>query len=253
MRNRNNQISFFIILLTIIMLPFRVMAIREPKPTAIDSRIRVMTYSPNDVFKFTGYYNYQGCIELDKGEEIVNLSMGDPNAWFIQEFGNRIFIKPIKDDATTNMLLITNKRTYFFELHAEEVQNINDSNMIFNVKFLYPDNEKSNNTNLVSLTSEVDLSHPENYNFYYTISGHQEIAPIKIFDDGDFTYIYFRDKNVAMPTVYIVDDRKKESLVNFRISTKNPNLMIVEQVSLRLSLRLGRKVVYVFNEALLSK
>ncbi|WP_370664236.1 P-type conjugative transfer protein VirB9 [Candidatus Orientia mediorientalis] len=243
---------FFILLLTII-LPLKVVAIREPKPTAIDSRIRVITYSPNDVFKFTGYYNYQGCIELDKGEEVINLSMGDPNAWFIQEFGNRIFIKPIKDDATTNMLLITNKRTYFFELHAEEVQNITDSNMIFYVKFLYPDNEKSNNINSASLTSEPDLAHPENYNFYYTISGHQEIAPIKIFDDGDFTYIYFRDKNAAMPTVYVIDDRRKESLANFRISTKHPNLMIIEQVAPRLSLKLGKKVVYVFNEVLLQK
>ena len=48
-------------------------AIRESRPTPIDSRIRVMVYNPNDVFKFTGYYGYQASIELAKDEEVVTL------------------------------------------------------------------------------------------------------------------------------------------------------------------------------------
>jgi type IV secretion system protein VirB9 len=52
-------------------------AIRESRPTPIDSRIRVMVYHPNDVFKFTGYYGYQASIELADSEEVVSISMGD--------------------------------------------------------------------------------------------------------------------------------------------------------------------------------
>ena len=90
-------------------------AIRESRPTPGDPRIRVMVYSPDDVFKFTGYYGYQASIELAKDEEVVNVSMGDSTSWQIVPSGNRIFIKPMEKDATTNMTLITNKRTYFFE------------------------------------------------------------------------------------------------------------------------------------------
>ena len=35
----------------------------------------------------------------------------------------------------------------------------------------------------------------DKYNFNYTISGDDSIAPIKVFDDGVFTYFEFKDKN----------------------------------------------------------
>ena len=31
------------------------------------------------------------------------------------------------------------------------------------------------------------------YNFNYTFSGPDEIAPVKVFDDGEFTYFEFRN------------------------------------------------------------
>ena len=65
-----------------------VFSISEPRPTAIDSRIRVMNYSPNDVFKFTGYYNYQASIEFARGEEVKHISMGDTQGWQIIPSGN---------------------------------------------------------------------------------------------------------------------------------------------------------------------
>jgi type IV secretion system protein VirB9 len=184
-------------------------AIRESRPTAVDSRIRVIVYSPDDVFKFTGYYGFQASIELAKGEEVVNISMGDTTAWQIVPSGSRIFLKPIEQDATTNMTLITNKRTYFFELYAEDAQDIRDPNMVFNVRFLYPDEEEGDSMSLRSFAREVsgpDMSHPEKYNFNYSISGHEDIAPIKVFDDGEFTYLQFRDKNAEIPAIFAVDE-----------------------------------------------
>ena len=83
-------------------------AIRESRPMPVDSRMRVMIYNPDDVFKFVGYYGYQASIELAKDEEVVNISMGDTTSWQIVPSGNRIFIKPMEQDATTNMTIITN-------------------------------------------------------------------------------------------------------------------------------------------------
>lgn len=237
-------------LISLVFYANAVFAIRESRPTPIDSRIRIMVYSPDDVFKFIGYYGYQASIELSKEEEVVSISMGDTTAWQIVPAGNRIFIKPMEADATTNMTLITDKRTYFFELYAEETDNIRDPDMVFNVKFIYPDQEeeehlKSYNTTL----SGPDLQHPEKYNFNYSISGNEEIAPIKIFDDGDFTYLQFRDKNAEIPAIFAVDENLRESMVNYRLDPNNSNIIIVEQVFRKLSIRHGKKIVCVFNES----
>lgn len=243
-------------LLTFVILLFfnlDALAIRESRPTPTDHRIRVMVYNPNDVFKFTGYYGYQATIELGNGEEVISVSMGDTTSWQIVPAGSRIFIKPVEQDATTNMTLITNKRTYFFELYAQETTDIRDPEMVFNVKFLYPDEQEEDHVKLFSSNaatglSEPDLAHPEKFNFYYSISGNEEVAPIKIFDDGEFTYMQFRDKNMEIPAIFAVDEDLRESMVNFKLDPSNSNLIIIEQVFQKLTLRSGKKIACVFNE-----
>ncbi len=225
-------------------------ALRESRPTPTDSRIRIMIYNPDDVFKFIGYYNYQASIELAKDEEVISVSMGDTTSWQVVPAGYRIFIKPIEKDATTNMTLITNKRTYFFELYAEETLDIRDPGMVFNVKFLYPDEEEEEHLQVLAQNNNntPDLAKPEKLNFLYSLSGHEEIAPIKIFDDGEYTYMQFRDKNNEIPAIFAVDENLRESMVNFRPDPTNSNLIIIDHVFPKLSLRAGKKVTCVFNE-----
>jgi type IV secretion system protein VirB9 len=244
------KIKFAFTFLALITFAIDASAIRESRPAAIDSRIRVMIYNPDDVFKFIGYYGYQASIELAKDESIVSISMGDTTSWQIVPAGNRIFIKPVEQDATTNMTLITNKRTYFFELYAAETQDIRDPDMVFNVKFIYPDEEESEHLKTYSSSSgNPDLTHPEKYNFNYSISGNEEIAPIKIFDDGEFTYLQFRDKNAELPAIFAVDEELRESMVNYRLAPDNSNVVIIEQVFKKLSVRHGKKIVCIFNES----
>ena len=240
-----------VIFLILILSTTSVLAIRESRPMPIDSRIRVMIYNPDDVFKFTGYYGYQASIELAKDEEIISISMGDTTSWQIVPSGYRIFIKPMEPDATTNMTLITNKRTYFFELYAEETLDIRDPGMVFNVKFIYPDEEDEDHIRVFtkSSSSGPDLNQPENLNFLYSISGNEEVAPIKIFDDGEFTYLQFRDKNNEIPGIFAVDEDLRESMVNFRLDPKDNNLVVIEEVFKKLTLRVGKKIVCVYNEA----
>lgn len=249
----HNHLIKVLLIITLFTIHNQAFAIRESRPTPMDSRIRVMVYNANDVFKFTGAYGYQASIELAKDEEVVSISMGDTTGWQIIPSGNRIFIKPVEPDATTNMTLITNKRTYFFELYAEEVNDIRTPGMVFNLKFLYPDEEdeeyvKSYSSSAVA-TSAPDLIHPEKYNLNYYISGDEEIAPIEIFDDGEFTYLQFRSKNNDIPAIFSVDEDLRESMTNYRLSTEKANLIIIEQVFPKLSIRHGKKVVCVFNES----
>jgi type IV secretion system protein VirB9 len=229
-----------------------VFAVIEPRPLGTDPRLTTMNYNPDDVFKYTGYYGYQASIELAKDEEIISISMGDTTSWQIVTAGHRIFIKPMEQDADTNMTLITNKRTYFFELEAKETLDIRDPNLTFNVKFIYPDDETDSSGHMqtyATSSASPDLSHPEKYNFNYSISGNEEIAPIKIFDDGEFTYLQFRDKNAEIPAIFAVDEALRESMVNYRLAQDNPNMVIIEQVFPKLSIRKGKKVTCVFNES----
>jgi hypothetical protein len=55
----------FLLVIYLITTTLTAYAIREPRATSIDSRIRVLVYHPNDVFKYTGYYGYQGSIQLN--------------------------------------------------------------------------------------------------------------------------------------------------------------------------------------------
>lgn len=222
-------------------------AIREPRATSMDSRIRVMTYNPHDVFKYIGYYGYQGNIELEKDETVETISMGETVSWQIVPSGNRIFLKPIEQDATTNMTLITNKRVYFFELHAKEAKDINDPGLVFAVKFLYP-GSTSGSMDLAHHVDPIipDLSIKEKYNFKYTISGSEIAAPIKIFDDGKFTFFQFKGKSAPVPAFFSVDSKGNESIVNYQVAG---DYIVLEMVAPQFTLRYGGEITCVFNES----
>jgi type IV secretion system protein VirB9 len=240
---KSNKLLIAIILL----LSIKAYAIREPRATFMDSRIRVMAYNSNDVFRYTGYYNYQGSIEFEEGETIETISMGDTISWQIVPSGNRMFLKPIEHNATTNMTVITNLRLYFFELHAREATDINDPGLVFIVKFLYPDSKGSMmNFAQRSIPVGPDLTRPEKYNFNYTVSGSEAIAPLKIFDDGQFTYFEFKEKNAPLPAFFTVDKKGNESIVNYQAVD---NYIVLEMVASQVTLRYGDEITCVFNEA----
>ncbi|MDG1286069.1 MAG: P-type conjugative transfer protein VirB9 [Rickettsiales bacterium] len=222
-------------------------ALKSPRPQGVDGRIHTIMYAPDEVFKFTGHYGYQSSILLDVGEEIQTISMGDSVPWQITPSGNRIFLKPVEQDAQTNMTLLTNKRTYLFELHAEEAESIEDPNLIWVMKFIYPTQTFVSKKKKKEKLRKPEIDGYENFNFNYSIRGSQIFAPVKIYDDGEFTYFEFRDKNASIPAFYHVDAQNNEALINFRA---RGDKIIVERVSSRFTLRHGNEIVCVYNEAL---
>ena len=220
---------------------------REPIPIKRDHRVRTVSYQPDDVFRFTGHYGFQSTIEFEADEEIVTISMGDSTGWQINPIGNRLFLKPIDQDATTNMTLLTSKRTYLFELHAREAFAIDDEAMLFVMRFIYPGQASS--TLLTTFNDDVPigkaLETPEAFNFAYTLSGPELLSPIRIFDDGEFTYFEFLNLNADIPAFFLVDSNNEESLINYRV---RGNYIVVERVAEKFTLRYGKQIVCAFNE-----
>ncbi|MDN5247806.1 MAG: P-type conjugative transfer protein VirB9 [Wolbachia endosymbiont of Tyrophagus putrescentiae] len=236
-----------------------VLAKQEPRSIAGDEHIKVINYNPQAIHKYTGFYGYQSSILFEEGEAIENLSMGDPTGWQLLPQGNRLFIKPIDDIAETNATIITNKRVYYFEFHAEEATGLDDPRLAYEVRFIYPTLSggtmyTSSDGNVFSQTNHTtipDLSDVEiakkGLNFNYSIShvkGSESIIPIKVFDDGKFTYLQFKKVNSDFPAVFMVDSKGYESLVNFRTVD---NYLIIERVSSVFTLRNGSNVVCLFN------
>jgi type IV secretion system protein VirB9 len=226
-------------------------ATREARALPTDHRVRTIMYQPDEVYKMTGHYRYESSIEFGRDEEIKTISMGDSTAWMMNPSGNRLFLKPIEQDATTNMTLITNKHTYLFELHARETDDIDDANMVFIMRFVYPDGiDIQNGGHYLDTVPEPNLAEdPSKYNLNYTISGSEEIAPLRIFDDGEFTFFQFRDKNAEVPGFFWVDEQGNENILNYRT---RGDYIVVERVVSRYTLRHGSNLVCVFNEARLS-
>lgn len=242
-------------------------------PMAVDSRVRTFVYGENEVFQVGTSYGYQTTIEFAKNETVQTISLGDSVVWQIIPVDNRIFIKPLLEEAHTNMSVITNKRSYQFELSALPSDDIK---IIYIARFYYPDRdfelayatsnsiyeEKRNISNFrpdiasendetldFTPNSRKDTSPSKsslNYNFNYSLEGPDSIAPIKVFDDGRSTFFKFRD-NMEIPTVAAIDSNRAEK----KLSTERVgDFLRVNGIAREFVLRLGKDKVKVFNDSL---
>jgi len=231
-----------------------VKALQLPRLINSETKFRSYIYNPSEVYGYIGHYYYQGYIEFGKDESIKTITIGNSNAWFVKQLRNRLFLKPVEDNADTNLTVITNKKVYQFQLMAKDAKDNNDENLVFSVKFIYPEVE---NKNIIQfgdsskiISQEPDLEDLDKYNFDYDITGVPTISPIKMFDDGKFTYLQFSE-NSAVPAILAVDPTTGfESMVNYRVTKK---YFIIEQTSAQFSLRHGEDIVCIYNNKELRK
>lgn len=241
-------IRSFAILLGLSLWTQEAVAIREARPIAGDTRLRTMVYTPDDVFLYNGFLGYQASIEFAHDEEVENVSMGDSTSWQIVPEGKRMFLKPSEPSSPTNMTVLTNRRIYQFEMHVKEAESINDPDMVFAIRFIYPDDGMQASIQHFSSQTGPDLTvDSHKFNFHYKINGSSVVSPLMIFDDGEFTYFKFKNKNAEIPAFFSVDPDGNESLVNYRISGE---YVIIERVTSQFTLRSGSEVVCVFNETM---
>lgn len=228
-------------------------SIIEALPLAHNPRIRTFVYKEDFIYRFIGNYEYQSMIQFEAGEEIKTISMGDTAGWEMVPSGNRLFMRPKTKKANTLMTLITNKRLYQFILEARNATSVNDPDVVIEARFLYADTGNLSSLEIYEGDNEdlvPDLEEPGNYNFEYTYSGAENIAPVKVFDDEEFTYFEFPNKNAELPAIFYVDSNGYEGIVNFKSSG---DYVIVERVNDLFTLRNGDDTICVFNERIYSR
>lgn len=216
-----------------------------------DSRFKLFPFLENGVYEVIALFDNTTYIEFEEGEIVGSITNPKEEYWQFAPKENRLFFRPIASDADTQITVMTNKRIYFFEMYAKEPDGNFDDDYTFYYQFSYPSAEEQKTIRRYSksILPNIDLN-PEQYNFNYTITGQPSLYPLKIFDDGEFTYFEFRDKGGVLPAIFTVDTGNYESLVNFRMIG---NYLVIEAISPRFTLRNGMDIVCVFNENIYEK
>jgi len=261
--NKSLKILLLIILLFATSFSF-CFAEDETIPLTTDSRIRTLVYNSNEVYQLKFHYGFQSFIEFAPDEEIEIISLGEAYPWKITPIGKRLFIRPIQIDVTTNMTIITTKRTYQFEITGLAYDGRTSNDLIYSVRFFYPDKEiktptiTNNNqtTNSDNTTINVkdgfaltNIQRGDVVNFNYTMAGNaKDIVPTKVFDDGKTTYFQFPKDNLIIPKITMVDVYGNETTLNYYI---DGDYVAVSSVAVQFALRNGRELLCIFNNSMM--
>lgn len=128
----------FSLVFGLLVLTSSAFAYMDDVPITSDNRIKTYIYNPNEIYLMVVHTGFQSHIEFAKGEKIETISMGDSYAWKITPLANRLFIKPMEKNIRTNMTILTNRRTYQFDLVAKELDGEDDQDLVYVIRFYYP-------------------------------------------------------------------------------------------------------------------
>lgn len=224
----------------------------QPIEAPHENRIVQYTYSPEIIFRVFTVPKHHTHIQLDADEGLIEKPMiGDSIQWKAAGSPNNIYIKPTRPGIETSLTLVTNKRTYQFQLISG--QDPETSTVYQKVSFNYPDEEagvKLRQKMAISaesaerqrlsdqiITRNVD---PSSLNFAYNIEGDAPFTPVAVYNDGKFTYLIM-PKTQDVPAVFLVDDEGNPSLINYKVLDNGK--IRVERVAKGLLLKLNESEV----------
>ena len=222
-------------------------AVNEPDSDPNDDRLKTVVYKKNDIIPINALYKKATLIDLGKGNIITDVITGDSESWLFNLTSSMdgILAKPLSYDADTNLIIVTENRKYYFDLHRSAKAET------YGVRFIYPDEEyiklqnkiKRKKQSSVNSDLDIDKSFPEQWNFGYVLKGSKKSSPNNVFDDGKFTYFDFGKKDI--PAIFSVDLDQREGVINFHKSGK---YIVVENIYKQLILRNGNNSTCIYNK-----
>lgn len=189
----------------------------------------VFKYAPNQLYKIYCRTGYLTDIQLHEGEKVKFVGGGDTSAWALNsstvDKTPHIYIKPVVETSTTNIIITTDKRSYQLIVCTSNWYNPM-------VKWVY--DQEAQKMNLLQekkdeqeITDSFKVSYDQ-LNFNYKVKGDSDYKPTMVFDDGERTVIRFRKMNSKLPALFIRERGKKSvSLANFKVKD---NCFILDRV-----------------------
>ena len=248
----------------VVLMPHPAWGGEVPARTALDDRIREVTYSDSQVYEITGVFRAATQIVFAPGETIEHVALGDTVSWEVAPADNSLFIKPREFASATNLVVLTNSaygaRSYTFHLKSRKgsiAQRGGDT--FFKVRFRYPAQERAEAERAAAqiaaaeiralesrtITSALAIGVVEGVrNIRYSVQGDSRIQPSEISDNGQFTALRFPAQR-ELPAFFAVNADGSEAIVPFDVRGE---FVIVHGVYQRLRLRRGQSVLCVYND-----
>ncbi|RIV88174.1 type VI secretion protein [Aurantiacibacter xanthus] len=227
-------------------------------PAQADPRLVERFYNESEVVTINGRVNVQSTIQFGDDEAIENVAIGNSQSWQVtpNRRANLLFVKPLEPRAATNMTVVTNKRTYLFDLVASPTTRT----PVYVLKFTYPVEETPEQTQLADGAPrdpsrmpnalEVAAAHdqlavvdPAALNFDWTSDGVERLLPEQVYDDGTATFLAW-PSGAPMPAILVKDRDGMEGPVNFAV---RGDTVVLDGVPREIILRSGDDVATLIN------
>lgn len=209
---------------------------QRPTRDSFNAARQIYTYEPGALYELYTNPNYVSTILLEPGETLNSIAAGDTSRWMVTQSEAEtegdgrtiVLVKPQVTGLRTNIVLITDRRTYLIEAISQA-----GSAYAAQVAWSYPR----------GVVSSSGVPSIDRLNFAYrirTVRGRTPIwTPTRVFDDGRRTWIEFTPGVAAadMPPVFVVTGEGAE-LVNYRVQGQR---YMIDRVFDRAELRLGTR------------
>ena len=207
-----------------------------------DARLTKRLYNAEEVVRIDGKMGVQATVAFADDEHIENVAVGDAESWQItpNKRANLLFVKPLAATAHTNMTVVTDRHTYYFDLIASA-----RTTPVYALKFTYPAEPKAAGTpgaqvaltdaERAALNDEAPVD-PAQLNFAWQTSGPAKLIPHRLYDDGESTYAVWA-AGVPIPAILVTNEKGDEGPVNFSV---RGDTIVIDGVPSRIVLRVGR-------------
>jgi type IV secretion system protein VirB9 len=209
---------------------------------AADNRIRSLAYDPDQIVRILGKAGIQSTIEFAPDERIENVAVGDSAAWQItpNRRASLLFVKPLTARSRTNMTVVTDRRTYMFDLVAGDKW----TTPIYALKFSYPNDKpppsetKAADPVVVAAAPPPATMTADKLHFDWKSKGHGKLVPARVFDDGAAVYLSW-NRETPLPAILTMSEDRKEGPLTYRVSGE---YIVVSPIPQNLVLRYGNRM-----------
>ncbi len=173
----------------------------------------VYAYEPGAIYEVYAHPSYVSTVLLEPGETLTDIAAGDTSRWMVTQAESEtaedprtvVLVKPNASGLRTNIVLITDRRTYLIEAIAQS-----GSAYSAQIAWSYPQSEASE---VAAPIDSINL----NYRIRTTRGSRPSWLPARVFDDGRRTWIEFAPDFEAtdLPPLFAVTGEGAE-LVNYR-------------------------------------
>ena len=220
-------------------------AIISAPAVAEDSRLVEKLYNPGEVVRIDGRPRVQATIIFGDSELIENVAIGDSETWQVtpNKRANLLFVKPLKDRASTNMTVVTSRNTYLFDLVASP-----NGKPLYVLRFTYPPTPETQKQKemmaagpsadeMAAASDPAAISDAGELNFSWKSEGDRKLIPDRTYDDGAATFLVW-SAGSPVPAIKTSNEEGLEGPVNYTVRGET---VVVDGVPRQIILRSGKK------------